>query len=1143
VWVPLLLVVALPLHAQFTTYGCPSPSGPPLNGFTAGTQSASQICMSGSFGTSLVYDVTLTDNSTGQQTTVTGAASGTLLMVTVPASFYATVQTPGQPDPVSIAIVPPQVPKAAQTGTFQTNPPMTAGAPVFVSAVNQPVTWQLYTGGTGPYLNELESGTPPPGMPQLPMNGQTWTGTPNQAGTFTFSILGSDGWGNVFYPNLAAYIVAVPAIASLSASSANAGNSGFPINVTGTGFEQPQTIMQTNEPGSQVYLTNGSTVMQLTPSSVTSTQLTVNLPASLFLTTGIWTVTVVNPGSVTSNSVQFQVDPTITALSTSTRTVGQAPFPLQVTGVGFVNGSVVYVDGKPVATTFQNATSLVATLPTISSPSTVLVTVHNPDTTFTQAPTNFYYVAAPTAVSLNPSSVNAGSATFPLTVTGANLTSGMTVYFNTTPLSTTFNQLGSSLVGLVPASAVTTAGTAAVTVGTLDNYYTPPLTFTINSTGPPPLQLQTFSPLPAGTVNTAYSVTFTATQGTPPYAFSVISGSLPTGLQLSPAGVLNGTPTAFGPSLFTVQVADSAKTTVARQFALNIAPAPLTITTGPLSNTQVNMPVSVQFAGAGGVPPYTFVEFGALPPGVQISSSGLLSGTPTKAGSFPFRLFIDDSTSASASGSFTLNVALPGLLITPPSPLPAGEINVPYTAQMAATGGVGAPFIWSATGLPNGLTIANNSGLIAGIPRQAGSFTVAVTVGDYSGATVTQSYVLAIASASVTVSGSPLPNGAVGSSYTGALTASGGTGAFTFTATGLPTGLTLSSSGVVSGTPSAAGNFSVTATATDSAGATASMTFRVTIAPQLTVTATAIPNATAGTAISPIQLTATGGTPPYQWQSATVPAGLTLALDGTLSGTPATAGTFPFTVFAVDSNGSLASGAEQLIVALPSLPAASITGLPKSAAPATQQFLQVALANPFPSPVTANLTLTFAPTTGADDPSVQFSTGGRAAQIIIPAGSSAGVTDVGVQTGTVAGTITISAQLFVGTANVTPSPAPSTTIAVTAGAPSITRVTATRTASGFIVTVTGFASNRGVDTAVFTFVPSEGSNLQTTTLSLTDTSLFTAWYSSSASAPFGSQFTLTQPFNVNGSASSVQSVSTVLTNALGTSTAVSTILQ
>src|SRR5580698_6540005 len=88
-WALLLLAAAAPLHAQFTTAGCPQgTTGPQLNGFTAGTPTDSNICLTGSFGTSLVYDVTLTDTVTLATVQVQGTASSSLLVVTVPHTFY-----------------------------------------------------------------------------------------------------------------------------------------------------------------------------------------------------------------------------------------------------------------------------------------------------------------------------------------------------------------------------------------------------------------------------------------------------------------------------------------------------------------------------------------------------------------------------------------------------------------------------------------------------------------------------------------------------------------------------------------------------------------------------------------------------------------------------------------------------------------------------------------------------------------------------------------------------------------------------------------------------------------------------------------------------------------------------------------------
>lgn len=986
VCVPLLLAAAAPLDAQstITTYGCPAGADQivQLNGFTAGTAAPSQICLasaSGAFLATAFYTVTLKDTALGTTSVTSNVApvSSYLIEVTIPASFYATVATPGQADPVTVAVATqieesleePQVLTAPLTSTFQINPPLRAGGPVFVSAVNSPVSWTLYTGGTPPYQNESNGGLYPPGMGNLPSSGPSWSGTPNETGVYQFSMIPTDAWGNEIDANLAAYIVPTPATTGLNPPSAVEGSGTLPVTITGSGFVAPISIGSTPEPGSTVQVVFNGSPMVLTPTSVSASQLIVNIPSTLLTTLGNLLITVSNLGAATSN----------------------------------------------------------------------------------------------------------------------------------------------------------------------------PQTFAIV---PPALQLLTFSPLPGGVVNTAYTFTLMATGGVGSYTFSSISGTLPAGLQLSSSGVISGTPAAIGSSTFTAQVTDSGGDIASRIFSINIAPQPLMLTTGPLANTLVNTPISIQFAGSGGVPPYTFVEFGALPPGTQISSAGLLSGTPTKTGAYPFLLFINDTTGASASKNFTLNVALPGLLITPPSPLPPGQINQPYTTQLAATGGIGPPYTWSATGLPQGLNLANNSGLIDGIPRAAGSFTLGVTLGDSSGATVTQNYTLVISSANLTFTNPPFSNGAVGSSYSAALTASGGSGTYTFAASGLPPGLTLASSGTLSGTPTTAGTYSVAVTVTDSTGLTTSVSFNLTIAAKLVVTPSTIANAVVGTAISAVNLTATGGTPPYRWQSAALPPGLSLTLNGTLSGTPTAAGTFSFTVYVVDNSGALSSGAEQVTVGLPAAPSATITGLPPSTAPAAQPLLNVSLANPYPATVTANLTLTFVPVSGPDDPSIQFSTGGRTAQIVIPAGNTTGVTDVGVQTGTVAGTITITAQLLAGTVNVTPTPAPTQTIIVTAGAPVITGITATRTGTGFTVMVTGYASNRDVDSGTYQFSASAGANLLTTQLNTSITSLFTQWYGSAGSAPYGSQFTLTQPFTVGGSTSAaVLSVTVTLTNGLGTSPAATANLQ
>jgi hypothetical protein len=201
--------------------------------------------------------------------------------------------------------------------------------------------------------------------------------------------------------------------------------------------------------------------------------------------------------------------------------------------------------------------------------------------------------------------------------------------------------------------------------------------------------------------------------------------------------------------------------------------------------------------------------------------------------------------------------------------------------------------------------------------------------------------------------------------------------------------------------------------------------------------------------------------------------------------------------------------------------------------------VQVALGNSFPVDVTVTLTLSFTPDSGADDPTIQFSSGGRTARITVPAGSTSGANDIGVQTGSVAGLIAITAQMQAAGQDVTPAPAPRATIRIAAAAPAIVAgtLTAVRNATGFTVTLTGYVTDREMTQAIFQFAAASGSNLQTTTLTVALDTLSAGYFGGSSAAPFGSQFTYTQPFTVTGSTQAVASVTVTLVNKIGQSAA------
>ena len=180
---------------------------------------------------------------------------------------------------------------------------------------------------------------------------------------------------------------------------------------------------------------------------------------------------------------------------------------------------------------------------------------------------------------------------------------------------------------------------------------------------------------PSGNVSTNYAAPITSGggKGPTPYTWSVVAGSLPAGLQLTPSyGVYSayvyGTPTKAQTSTFTLQVRDGAGDTARQAFTLTInPPAPLVITNpSPCCPAgTVGTPYGVGFYASGGVSPYTYsIASGQLPPGLSLdcpSPPASLDGLPTTAGTFAFTVRVTDSRGVQATtpGSITIQPLTP----------------------------------------------------------------------------------------------------------------------------------------------------------------------------------------------------------------------------------------------------------------------------------------------------------------------------------------------------------------------------------------------------------------------------------------------------------------------------------------------------
>jgi hypothetical protein len=479
---------------------------------------------------------------------------------------------------------------------------------------------------------------------------------------------------------------------------------------------------------------------------------------------------------------------------------------------------------------------------------------------------------------------------------------------------------GLSLYGATIAGTPTTAGTFSFTVQVNDsgtNVASQSMSLSVS----PPLSITTTS-LPGALATTAYSQSLAAAGGTPLYAWSLASGSLPAGLTLSTGGSISGTPTTGGTFNFTVQATDSTSPTAqtAIQPLAIVVGSPLVISTTALPNALASAPYSLILNAAGGTAPYKWtIPSGSLPSGLSLSSSGTISGTPTTVGSATFVIQVSDATvpAQTSTAGFSLTVS-PALSITT-STLPTAVFASPYSQLLAASGGTpGYTWTLSAGSLPTGLTLSS-TGIISGTPTASGttSFTITATDTTLPNAQTTSHTYSITVGAQLAIQTNALAIGFVGGTYIQSLSAAGGTTPFTWSldAGPLPDGLTIHANGTITGTPTVTGStvFVVRVTdATTPTAQTATQTLSIYVAGQLTIDTTVLPDATAAHPYAQ-PLTAHNGVPPYAWARATgtLPPGISLLATGALIGTPNVAGTYSFTLAVSDSTAPTSQSATQ----------------------------------------------------------------------------------------------------------------------------------------------------------------------------------------------------------------------------------------
>ncbi len=656
----------------------------------------------------------------------------------------------------------------------------------------------------------------------------------------------------------------------------------------------------------------------------------------------------------------------------------------------------------------------------------------------------------------------------------------------------------------------------------------------------PPLSLAPLQ-LTAGEVNAPYAAVFSPSGGIGAYVLSIASGALPPGLSLNPTTrTVSGVPTQPGLFRFVMRVVSGSEI-LEQGYTINIDPEPVTITTAALQEGYRGQTYVQNIAATGGIPPYAFrVSAGALPPAVTLNANGNLVGQPGSSGVFNFTVTATDSRGAFAQRPFTLTILDP-LELTGPTPLPPATEGESYSATLTATGGK-TPYTFAllSGALPSGVTLSS-TGAVSGTPAAPGLFVFTAQVTDANSRTAQRAIELNVIGA-LRLSPESLPEATRLLEYNTRLTVQGGLGPYQWSIQGdLPPGLVFED-GLFRGAPTAIGSFPLTVTVRDSRQRSLTRPYTLVVTPGVTILTTSLPAATA-TQDYQTTLAAEGGRPPYRWLiSSALPEGLSLnPATGQISGRPATAGSFSLNVRVEDQNNLFDTATLALTVNAPTPPPLRITDLPAASPPAQQPTFAVVLDQPYPLPLQGEVDLTFEPTRGPDDPAVQFANGSRRLPFTIPAGQTRAnfVSPAALQTGTVAGLVTLTSRYRASGLDVTPSPAPRQTLRIDPAAPVLTRLDLTRSANSFQLVVFGYSTPRDITRATVRLTAAPGATLTSSELTIDLSSLFTTWYNSSTSFPFGSQFRLTLPFTLTGSAADISSVSVTLTNSVGTSNSLS----
>jgi hypothetical protein len=748
------------------------------------------------------------------------------------------------------------------------------------------------TGGTTPFGNwTISPGTLPAGLSINSVSGLI-TGTPTGSGsTFTASI--TDNNGVVATQQFTIAVNAVPTITTPSLNTATDNQTTYSQQLTSSGGTSPYTWSLSSGTLPTGLTLSSSGLITGSPVTGSTQNVTVKITdANGVSTTAAYTLTVYAAPAITTPSLNTATDNQTTYSQQLTSSGGTSPYTWSLSSgtlpTGLTLSSSGLITGSPVTGSTQNVTVQLVEGHGVTTSQAFTLTVNAPPMILSST------IQGATLTGAYSQQVPFTGGTSPLTwsISAGTLGGGLTL---------------NSSSGLISGSSVS-GGNQSFTVKVVDaNGVATTQAYSLTVNAAPLLSATSPTTATVGETGYSYGLATNASLGTTPYySWTVTTGTLPTGLTLnSVSGVISGTVTG-GSQTFTVTLLDANHVAATQSYTLTVYAAPA-ITTPSLNTATDNQTTySQQLTSSGGTSPYTWsLSSGTLPTGLTLSSSGLITGSPVTGSTQNVTVQLVEGHGVTTSQTFTLTVNGAPSITTVSLPA-ATDGQTTYSQTIAHTGGTGT-LTWSISAgtLGGGLSLSS-SGVISGSPVSGGNQSFTVKIVDANGVSTTQAY-------SLTVNGAPLittaslPAATDGqTTYSQTIAHTGGTGTLTWSISAgtLGGGLSLSSSGVISGSPVSGGNQSFTVKIIDANGVSTTQAYSLTVNAALVIT-TASPLTGTHNAAYSTTLAATGGTGTLTWTltSGTLPGTLTLSTSGVLSGTGGPVGSTNFTVTVTDANG------------------------------------------------------------------------------------------------------------------------------------------------------------------------------------------------------------------------------------------------